>query len=130
VIGARGATGPAQIRITDVELSRSLVRPANGAVAGKVEIVAQRLYDRSSSKPIGRGQIVCTFVDRSNRTCVSSYLLPRGVLVVSGPVRSRLLYELPVVGGTGYYDNARGSVTITASHLHPRREVLVFRLTG
>jgi hypothetical protein len=34
------------------------------------------------------------------------------------------------VGGTGLYDNARGSVTVTATHLKPRREVLVFRFVG
>jgi hypothetical protein len=45
-------------------------------------------------------------------------------------IQSRLLFEIAVVGGTGFYDNARGSLTVTSTHLRPRREVLVFRLAG
>jgi hypothetical protein len=131
VVTANGATGPAQIRITDVETSRSVATPSNGAIAGRVEVVAQRLYNpRLATKPIGRSQLVCTYIDRRNRTCISTYLLPRGSIVVAGAVQSRLLYTVPVVGGTGLFDNARGSLTVTATHLHPRREVLVFRLLG
>jgi hypothetical protein len=62
--------------------------------------------------------------------CTSTYILPKGSLVVSGALQSRLLYELPIVGGTGLFDNARGTLTVTASHLRPRHEVLVFRLVG
>ena len=35
-----------------------------------------------------------------------------------------------IVGGTELYDNARGSLVVTTTSLKPRREVLVFRLTG
>ena len=35
-----------------------------------------------------------------------------------------------IVGGTGLYDNARGTLTVTATHLRPRHEVLIFRLVG
>ena len=57
--------------------------------------------------------------------------LPRGSLVVSGSIQSRLLYDIAVVGGTGLYDNARGTLTVTSTGLRPlRREVLLFRLTG
>ena len=45
-------------------------------------------------------------------------------------VSSRLLCEFAVVGGTGIYDNARGTLTVTSTSLRPRREVLVFRLVG
>jgi hypothetical protein len=131
VLSAQGATGPAQSRITDVEVSRSVAPAKNGAIAGTVEIITQRLYNlRLSNRPIGRSQIVCTYLDRRNRTCVSTYILPKGTIVAEGAVQTRLLYELAVVGGTGLYDNARGSVTVTATHLKPRREVLVFRFVG
>jgi hypothetical protein len=49
---------------------------------------------------------------------------------VAGSLQSRLLYETAIIGGTGLYDNARGSLTVTATHIHPRHEVLVFRLVG
>jgi hypothetical protein len=126
-----GATGPAQIRITDTQSSRALIRPRGGGITGTVEVITQRLYNPSlSPKPIGRGQLVCTYVDRRNRTCISTYVLPKGTLVVVGETNTRLLYELPIVGGTGLFDNAHGSLTVTASHLKPRHEVLVFRLLG
>jgi Dirigent-like protein len=131
VVAADGATGPAQVRITDVEVARSVLMPTSGAAAGKVEVIGQRLYNqRASQRAIGRSQVVCTFVDRRNRTCISTYLLPKGTIVVAGAVSSRLLYEVPIVGGTGLFDNARGTLTVTAAHVKPRREVLVFRLLG
>ena len=65
-----------------------------------------------------------------DRTCTGTYILPKGTLVVTGTLQSRLLYEIPIVGGTGLFDNARGTLTVTASHLRPRHEVLVFRLVG
>ena len=128
---AGGATGPAEIRITDIESQHSVTRPHAGVDAGTVETLAQRLYNpRLSRKPIGRATIVCTWVDAQDRSCVSTYVLPKGTIVAVGAVRTRLLYEQPIVGGTGLYDNARGSVTVTASHFKPRHEVLVFRLVG
>lgn len=130
-VQAQGATGPAQVRVTDVESARTVVPSHTGGTAGTVEVITQRLYNlRVSSRAIGRSQLVCTFVDRRNRSCLSTYVLPKGTLVVAGAVQSRLLYEIPVVGGTGLYDNARGTLTVTATHLKPRREVLVFRLLG
>jgi hypothetical protein len=74
--------------------------------------------------------MACTYLDRRNRTCTATYVLPRGSLVASGAIQTRLLYEIAIVGGTGLYDNARGSLTVTSTHLRPRREVLLFRLTG
>jgi len=128
---AGGATGPAEIRITDVEAQHSITRPHTGVTAGTVETLVQRLYNpRLSRKPIGHATIVCTWADARDRSCVSTYVLPKGTIVAVGAVRTRLLYEQPVVGGTGLFDNARGSVTVTASHFKPRHEVLVFRLVG
>jgi hypothetical protein len=99
--------------------------------AGSIEIVKQRLFNPSvSSKPIGDASILCTFLDHRSRNCSGTYDLPRGTLVVAGVIDTRLLYEIAIVGGTGLYDNARGSLTVTSTHLRPRREVLLFRLTG
>ena len=129
---APAATPPGTIRITDVEvLHKTVDRGRRGLGAGDVEIVRLRLYNPSlGSKPIGRGDLLCTFVDTRMRMCDGVYALPRGKLVVSGTIASRLLYDLAIVGGTGLYDNARGSLTVTATGFRPRHEVLVFRLTG
>jgi hypothetical protein len=132
VAASGGATtGPAQIRITDLQVSRKLVRPAAHGIAGSVEVVRQRLYNPSvTAKPIGRSDLVCTYLDERERSCTGTYFLPKGSLVVAGALETRLLYEIAIVGGTGLYDNARGTLTVTSTHLSPRREVLLFRLTG
>jgi hypothetical protein len=125
------STGPAQIRITDLQVNYHVVRPASGGVPGSLEIIRQRLYNPTISEaPIGRATIICTFTDRRERMCSGTYVLPKGEISVMGTIQSRLLYEIPVVGGTRLFDNARGSLTVTSTHLRPRREVLVFRLTG
>jgi hypothetical protein len=97
-----------------------------------VEIIKQRLYNPSvSPSPIGNSSLVCTFVDARTRNCTGTYALPKGNIVVAGAISSRLLYEIAIVGGTGLFDNARGTLTVTSTDLRPRRrEVLVFRLTG
>jgi hypothetical protein len=128
---AGGATGPAQIRITDLQTSYSVVKARNNGRTGSIEVVKERLFNPSvSSKPIGNAYITCTYLDRRMRTCAGTYVLPRGSLIVVGVIQTRLLYEIAIVGGTGLYDNARGSLTVTSTHLRPRREVLLFRLTG
>src|SRR2546423_1259318 len=131
VAAAHGAIGPGQIRITDVQISYSYVT-AKGQRTGAVELVKQRLYNPSvSEKAIGRATVVCTFFDARERNCTGTYFLPKGSLVVTGAIQSRLLYDIAVGGGTGLYDNARGTLTVTSTGLRPkRREVLLFRLTG
>jgi len=37
-------------------------------------------------------------------------------------------HELAVIGGTGLYDNVRGTVTSTLLSRNPERDLLVFRL--
>jgi hypothetical protein len=131
--GQRGeaATGPATVRITDLEISYHLVRPRGGGAIGSTEVIRQRLYNPSIGRTaIGRAALACLYLDRRERLCTGTYVLPRGSLVVTGAIGSRLLYEIPIVGGTGIYDDARGSLTVTSTHLRPRRELLVFRLTG
>jgi hypothetical protein len=122
-------TGPATIRITDVQTSFRRIGAEAGRT-GEVEIVQQRLYNPRISHPIGRGDLVCTYLDRRTRQCTSTYTLPRGTISTMGAIDSRLLYTVAIVGGTGLYDNARGTLTATATRLSPRREVLVFRLSG
>jgi hypothetical protein len=43
-------------------------------------------------------------------------------------ISSRLIYILSIVGGTQYYNNARGTLTVTSMHRAPVRELLLFRL--
>jgi hypothetical protein len=129
---AGAGTGPAQISITDRQTKHVVVDlGAHGASPGDLEIIRQSLYNRRvTSKAIGTADIVCTTLVAKRRMCTGSYSLPKGTIVTSGSIGNRLLYELAIVGGTELYDNARGSLVVTTTSLNPRREVLVFRLSG
>ncbi len=126
-------TGPATIRITDRQLSQKRVDiGARGTSPGDVEIVRHRLFERRRPRNvIGRAELVCTFVDnRRSRSCRGTYILPRGKIVVGGSIQYHQFYVLAVTGGTGLYDNARGTLTITRTARRPVRDLVVFRLAG
>lgn len=131
--GSEAATGPATIRITDRELAvyRADVGP-KGTSPGDVEVVRQRLFNaRISSAQLGRAELVCTFVnDGRERVCRATYFLPRGTIVVGGSLQYRQFYELAILGGTGLYDNARGTLTVTRTGRGPVRNLVIFRLVG
>jgi hypothetical protein len=122
------ATGPGVVRLTDVQNSLA-IKGAGGV--GTVEIARLSLFGSGSrARPIGQGVLTCMHVSKTLRSCLGSYVLPRGMIETSGILNSRLLYTAAITGGTGLYDNARGTLTVTAKGLSPRRELLLFRLSG
>lgn len=129
---SEAGTGKATIRITDREIASSRVDVgARGVSPGDTEIVRARLLERGTGKTIGRSELVCTFVDGGrSRVCRGTYILPKGRLVVGGSLLYRQFYEMAVVGGTGLYDNARGTLTVTRTARRPIRDLVVFRLVG
>ena len=124
-------TGPGAIRITSREVKDTRVdNGAKGLTPGDMEILRDQLFNtRITPKPIGHAELICTYTVGTSRYCEGTYFLPKGKLVVAGPIYFRQLYELAVVGGTGLFDNVRGSLTVTAIGTKPRRDVLLFRLT-
>jgi hypothetical protein len=126
------ATGPAQIAISGQQTSYSRVDVGRRRTSpGDMEIVRYQLYNRRvTSRAIGHAELVCTFTRGRSRVCRGTYFLPRGKLVVGGSIVFRQLYELAVLGGTGLYDNARGTMISTRIRRSPRREFLLFRLVG
>ena len=127
------STGPATIRITNVE--DKVVRVdvgAKGKSPGDMEVIRQRLYnERVTQRPIGRSELICEFVDRRrSRICRGTYFLPKGRISVGGSLLYRQFYELAILGGTGLFDNARGSLVVTRIGVHPVRDRMVFRLVG
>lgn len=121
------STGPATIRISDLQIADQTF----GSGVGAQEIVRTKLYARSGKKGrIGDAVMICTSVSREQQSCTATFTLPKGTIVVTGVRQSHLLYELAIVGGTGLYDNARGTLTTTVIKLRPRSELLLFRLTG
>jgi hypothetical protein len=131
-LSSTASTGPGTIRITNREISRVRVDAGRrGRGAGDTEIVRQNLFNkRIKSRPIGHADFVCTFVTTGTRNCTATFFLPRGRLVAGGSIRFPEFYELAVLGGTRLYDNARGTLTVIRTTRRPRRDILVFRLTG
>jgi hypothetical protein len=122
------ATGKAVVRLTDVQTTLTRFGPSG---AGGGQVARLRLYGSgSATRPIGHAVVTCMSVGLGEQTCSGSYSLPRGTLETSGLLRKRLLYTQAIIGGTGLFDNARGTLTVTATSVMPRREVLLFRLTG
>lgn len=129
---SQAGTGPATIRITERQLAVSRVdNGAPGTSPGDMEIIRLSLGERGTGNTIGRAELDCTFVDSvRSRVCRGTYILPKGKIVVGGSIMYRQFYDLAVLGGTGLYDNARGTLTITRTHRKPVRNLVVFRLVG
>jgi hypothetical protein len=124
-------TGPGVIRITQ-RLAQSaridLGRP--GPSIGDIEVSRDLLYNRHITlRPIGHGELVCTFTGVMSRNCSGTYFLPKGKIIVGGPLLFRQFYELAVLGGTGLYSNVRGTLTVTSlTGGRHATAVLLFRL--
>jgi hypothetical protein len=129
---AEAVTGPAPIRITDREVATTRVDLGpRGRSAGDMQILRHVLYNRRlTTRSIGHAELLCTFVVGNSRSCRGTYFLPKGKLVVGGSMIFPQFYELAVLGGTGLYDNARGTVTITRFARNPNRSIVFFRLVG
>ena len=128
---AQNGTPLIRVTATEVKFSHVDVGP-KGVSPGDVEISAQAISNlKISKRPIGSGDLVCTYTIARVRSCRGTYVLPRGKLVVGADVRYREIYELAILGGTGIYTNAGGTLTATRIvRLPKRREYLIFRLDG
>jgi hypothetical protein len=129
---AEAIVGPSTIRITDREIStRRVDISPHGRSAGDMDVMRHLLFNRRlSTRPIGHVEAICTFVVGNSRSCRGTYFLPRGKLVVGGSIIYPQFYELAVLGGTGLYDNARGTLTVTRTARNPNRSIIFFRLVG
>ena len=86
--------------------------------------------DGITPRALGHIEIVCTYTIGINRQCRGTLFMPRGKIVVGGTMRYRSFHELAILGGTGLYDNARGTLTVTRIGRRPARHILFFRLVG
>jgi hypothetical protein len=124
-------TGPGVIRITERHVGGGRVdigRP--GPSIGDVQVLRELLYNTNiTRRPIGRAELTCTYTGTTARHCVGTFFLPKGEIVVSGPLLYRQLFELAVVGGTGLYSNVRGTLTVTSlSSGSHATDLLLFRI--
>lgn len=121
-------TGPGQIRITAGEnLYTRIDTGPRGSSPGDMEITRYKLYNkRIRRRAIGHAQLVCTLTGQNFRQCNGTFVLPAGKIMVSGILAFRGLFDLAVIGGTGEYNNVRGTLTVTRTGRSS--DLLVFRL--
>ena len=126
------ATGPAIIRVTDRQTDIWRVDVGRrGRTPGDMEVINALVFNRRiTQRALGHTEIVCTYTVGINRSCQGTVFLPKGKLIVGGVLRYRQFHELAVVGGTGLYNNARGTLTVTRIGDSPPRHLLYFRLAG
>lgn len=137
VIAGSGLEQPGVIRITSREVFRSSSDTGDpGNSTGDVVVRAKLLFNtRITQRAIGHEELICTFLGRGtvlgggSRNCLSTVFLPQGKIVAQGAVHNLLFYEIPVVGGTGIYNNVGGTLTVTFLGGRPTRQFLLFRLT-
>jgi len=128
--GSATLEGPGTIRITSRQVAHIHVDLGQrGKGAGDQDFYRQLLFNKKiTPKPIGHSDVVCTNTGTGSMTCSGTYFLPKGKIMVGGVIGARLFYELAVFGGTGLYNNARGTLTATYLGGLPPQEFLVFRL--
>jgi hypothetical protein len=128
--GAQALNAPGTITVADQEIRHAHVDVGRaGKSVGDLDVYKSLIYNkRITPRSIGRATMSCTAVGISGQNCSGTYVLPKGEIVVQGVIGSRLIYQLAVVGGTGLYNNVRGSLTVTSLSRKPVRELLVFRL--
>jgi hypothetical protein len=87
------------------------------AVSPGDEFLEHGVLSDASGKPAGRFQMITQFVDgtarRGHEQSWFTLYLPGGQLTVSGGHATTSRFELPVVGGTGSYAGAAGTLAVT-----------------
>lgn len=128
--GAHALDKPGVITITAVETRHAYVDTGGkGTSVGDMDVYTMLLYNkRITPRSLGHASMLCTRVSSSTQNCSGTYFLPQGEIVAEGVIGSRLIYALPVTGGTELYSNVRGTLTATSLHRRPNRDLLVFRL--
>jgi hypothetical protein len=104
---------PQLARFVDAAPKRGMDHPTPGDVL----IGASKVLDQAGTRSVGRTAELCTITSGgSNFACALdvTLLLKDGTLVVSGnPHPARPPWTAAVVGGTGAYAGARGTVRVT-----------------
>jgi len=98
-----------------------------GRAPGDHLVVNKILSDRND-RIIGHGDQVCTRLDSGVSSCIATFVLPKGKIMVQGTRHRRDYYVLAVVGGTGIYSASGGTLIASTVSREPRRERLLFSL--
>jgi hypothetical protein len=86
------------------------------ASRGDIIVYANPVFDRQGTQ-VGTDHGVCTVLNTSQTQCDATLALPKGQIVTHGLQSAKTSFEVAVIGGTGAYAGARGTMTT-----HPIKE--------
>jgi hypothetical protein len=129
LIGSAGAqTTPATLELVQLERDARTGfvdnPPRRRESAGDVFTIRGPVRD-ASGRRAGRAEVAFTQTGRRSALGAATFVLPGGRLMISGIVDGGASDTLAVVGGTGAYDRAAGTVRITEGR---RRTTFAFTL--
>lgn len=75
---------------------------------------------------VGWGNTVCFQLGNGSAQCIGTFVLPNGKINVAGTRHNQDFFVLSIVGGTGVYEAAEGTLIANTIEDSPRRERLVF----
>jgi hypothetical protein len=128
--GAPVLTGPGTIQVTSKLAKQTHVdQGKRGPSAGDVDFYREVIFNKKiTPNPIGHSDVSCTSTGTGSMHCNGTFLMPKGKLVVGGVIASRRTYVLAVLGGTGLYDNVRGTLTVSPLGKSANQWAVLFKL--
>jgi hypothetical protein len=117
---AAAQTPPAVLQLLSRETSETAVDVGrHGHSPGDFELATDRLYRADGTgNAIGGDQATIVSVTADLADVRGTFTVPGGTLVVGGSVRFGKPILIAVLGGTGTYADARGTLTITQRGAH------------
>ena len=93
--------------------ARSIDNAPKGKKAGRGDVVlyANPVFDRTGTQ-VGTDHGVCIVLVPGQSQCDSTLALPKGQIVTHGLQGAKSGFDLAVIGGTGAYSGARGTMTM------------------
>jgi hypothetical protein len=110
-IGA--SSGVASLRFYERPGSTHVIDNApKGRKAGRGDIIlfVNPVFDRQGTQ-VGTDRGVCTMYSAGESQCDATLALPKGQIVTHGLQGAKTGFDVAVIGGTGAYAGARGTMT-------------------
>lgn len=111
---AAGASTSAQIEVT-ARVSHTNVARLPPAGRGGDAVSSLWIVRDRHGQAVGDMLVACRWVTRGLQLCAGQLSLPLGAIAVIGASRTRFLGQLAVVGGTGRYVGADGTLLFKAT---------------